>query len=139
MYLIAFPLLLIPYVLYNMVAYLLNLEFSTILYELHLPSGSTLAIGTGDMLVILGVMLLYLEILKVTRLTRKAAMDHLLSTALLLGMAAQFALAPRASTSTFLILMALSLVDVVGGFTITLGSARRAGAVEPPEHVAAQS
>src|SRR5262245_12507091 len=125
MYLIAFPLLLIPFVLYNMVAYLLDLSFTTTLFDIPLLSGAKVAVSTGDMLVILGVLLLYLEILKATRLASKGMMDHVLSVALFIAMAAQFAMAPPAATPTFLILMALSFVDVIGGFTIAAGKARR--------------
>ena len=39
MYLIAFPLLLIPFVLYNMVAFLLDLSFSTTLVHPFAPVG----------------------------------------------------------------------------------------------------
>ena len=119
MYLIAFPLLLIPFVLYNMVAFLLDLSFGTPLFSVPLPSGTTMAVSTGDMLVMFAVLLLWLEILKATRLSRKGVMDHILSILLFLGMAAEFALVPRAATSTFLILIALSFVDVIGGFTMS--------------------
>ena len=136
MYLIAFPLLLIPFVLYNMVAFLLDLEFSTTLFNVPLLSGRSMAVTTGDMLVLLGIVLLYLEILKATRLSSKAIMDHVLSFVLFIVMVIEFVAVPRAATSTFLILMALSCVDVIGGFTITIRTAQRDIAVERPEHMA---
>jgi hypothetical protein len=40
-------------------------------------------------------------------------------------MIVEFIVAERAATSTFLILTALSFVDVVGGFTITIRTAQR--------------
>ena len=82
MYLIAFPLLLVPFALYNMVAFLLDLSFDTALFGFSLLSGQRVAVSAGDVLVILGVLLLYVEILKVTRLAAKAVMDHLLSVML---------------------------------------------------------
>jgi hypothetical protein len=63
-------------------------------------------------------------------------MDHVLSMILFLGMTIEFISVQRAATSTFLILVALSFVDVIGGFTITIRTAQRDIAVEPPEHVA---
>ena len=125
MYLIAFPLLLIPFVLYNMVAFLLDLSFSTVLFEMPLLSGATISVSTGNMLVILGVMLLYIEILKATRLSSKAVMDHVLSLALFIAMVVEFVMVQRAATSTFLFLVALSFVDVIGGFTISIRTAQR--------------
>lgn len=130
MYLIAFPLLLIPLVLYNMIAFLLNMEFSTTVLNIPLLSGMTMAVSTGDMLVILGVLLLYVEILKATRLSSKAMIDHVLSVALFIVMIAEFMMVPRAATSTFLTLMALSFVDVIAGFTISIRTAQRDLSVE---------
>lgn len=130
MYLIAFPLLLIPLVLYNMIAFLLNMEFSTTVIDIPLLSGMRMPVTTGDMLVILGCFLLCLEILKATRLSSRAIMDHVLSLLLFAAMVIEFAMVPAAATSTFLLLIALSFVDVIGGFTISIRSARRDIAVE---------
>ena len=137
MYLIAFPLLIIPFVLYNMIAFLLSLEFSTTLFDVPLLSGRSMPVSTGDMLILTAVLLLYVEILKATRLSSKAIMDHVLSMILFLGMAIEFIAVQRAATSTFLILVALSFVDVIGGFTITIRTAQRDIAIEPPERVVA--
>jgi hypothetical protein len=125
MYLIAFPLLLIPFVLYNMIAFLLNLNFSTEVFSVPLLSGNRMAISTGDMIVLGSVVLLYVEILKATRMSSKAIMDHILSMVLFLAMIVEFIAVPRAATSTFLIMTALSFVDVIGGFTITIRTAQR--------------
>jgi hypothetical protein len=125
MYLIAFPLLLIPFVLYNMVAFLLDLSFSTTLFSMSLMSGARMEVTAGNMLVIVAVLLLYLEILKATRLSTKAVMDHVLSVLLFVAMVVEFVMVQRAATATFMILMALSFVDVIGGFTITFGPGQR--------------
>jgi hypothetical protein len=135
MYLIAFPLLIIPFVLYNMIAFLLSLEFSTPLFNVPLLSGRSMSVNTGDMLVILAVLLLYLEILKATRLSSKAIMDHVLSMILFLGMAIEFIAVRQAATSTFLILVALAFVDVIGGFTISIRTAQRSVTVEETDRV----
>jgi hypothetical protein len=82
------------------------------------------------------VLLLYVEILKATRLSSKAIMDHVLSMVLFLGMAIEFIAVQRAATSTFLILVALAFVDVIGGFTITIRTAQRDVTVEATDRVA---
>jgi hypothetical protein len=137
MYLIAFPLLIIPFVLYNMIAFLLNLDFSTTVFNVPLLSGRSMAISTGDILVLSGVLLLYVEILKATRLSNKAIMDHVLSMLVFLAMTIEFIAVQRAATSTFLILVALSFVDVIGGFTITIRTAQRDISLEQSERVIA--
>jgi hypothetical protein len=130
MYLIAFPLLLVPFALYNMITFLLNLDFGTPLFSVGLMSGVRMSVTTGDLLVILSVLLLYLEILKATRLTTRAIMDHILSVILFMAMTIEFIVVQRAATATFLIMLAVSFVDVIGGFTITIRTAQRDLTVE---------
>ena len=91
------------------------------------------------MLVILGIFLLYIEILKATRLSTKAIMDHVLSFILFIAMVVEFIAAEKAATATFLILIALSFVDVIGGFTISIRTAQRDISLERPESLAAGS
>jgi hypothetical protein len=133
MYLIAFPLLLIPFAIYNMVAFLLDMDFHQRVFGVPLLSGKSMDVSMGDVLVLLGVLLLYIEILKSTRLSTKAIVDHILSLVLFIGMVIEFIVVQRAATSTFLTLTALSFVDVIGGFTITIRSAQRDVIFEGPE------
>jgi hypothetical protein len=139
MYLVAFPLLLIPFVLYNMVAFLLDMDFTTVLFTVPLLSGRSMSVSTGDLLVLLGIALLYVEILKATRMSSKAIMDHVLSFVLFIVMVIQFIAMQRAATSTYLMLMALSFVDVIGGFTITIRTAQRDISMDRAEHMSPQA
>jgi hypothetical protein len=142
MYLIAFPLLLVPFVLYNMIAFLLNMAFGDTVFSIPLQSQRSMPVTAGDVLVLLAVLLLYVEILKATRLGRRHVIDHLLSLVLFAAMAFEFAAVPRAATSTFLVLLALSFVDVIGGFSIAIRTAqlaraaRRSEPTAPPAHIA---
>jgi hypothetical protein len=136
MYLIAFPLLLIPFALYNMIAFLLDIDFSTVLFSIPLLSGRSMTVSAGDLLVLFSIVLLYVEILKATRLASRAIMDHVLSFVLFIVMVIEFIAVQRAATSTFLILIALSFVDVIGGFTVTIRTAQRDIAFDRPEHLA---
>ena len=138
MYLIAFPLLLIPFALYNMVAFLLDLSFDDTLFELPLLAQRTMPVTTGDALMILGVLLLYLEILKVSRLNRKLITDHILSLLLLGGMIYELLAVPKAATATFLVLLALSLVDVIGGFSFVSRAPPPMGEPETADHFPAE-
>src|SRR5258708_14515433 len=100
MYLIAFPLLLIPFVLYHMVAWLLELPLDTTLFTVPLPSGGSVAVDIGDGLVMLAVLLVYIEVLKFTRLAAQGVMGHLLSLMLFAPLAFEFASVQRAATAT---------------------------------------
>jgi hypothetical protein len=124
-YVFAFPMLIVPFAIYNMIAYLMNMDFHETVFSVPLISGHRMQVSTGDVLVLLGVILLYVEILKSTRFSSKAIVDHVLSIILFIAMMVEFIVAEKAATSTFLILTALSFVDVVGGFTITIRTAQR--------------
>ena len=116
MYLIAFPLLLIPFALYNMIIFLLNMPFSDTVFSIPLIPERRLPVTTGDLLVILAMLLLYVEVLKAARFGSKGVMDHVLSFALFVGMAAELVLVPKATTTTTLLLLTvLAFVDVIIG------------------------
>jgi hypothetical protein len=124
-YVFAFPMLILPFAIYNLIAYLLDTDFHQTVFSVPLISGHAMQVSTGDLLVLFGVILLYVEILKSTRFSSKAIVDHVLSIILFIAMMVEFIVAEKAATSTFLILTALSFVDVVGGFTITIRTAQR--------------
>jgi len=68
---------------------------------------------------------LFGEIVKATRIGTRAVVDHALSLLLFLAMMVEFLLVPQAATATFFLLMAISLVDVLAGFAVTLRTAQR--------------
>jgi len=125
MYLIAFPLLIIPFALYNMIAFLLSMELSERVFGISFWSGKSLDVSIGDVLVLVALLLLYVEILKSTRLSSRTIVDHVLSFVLFVAMVIELVAVQRAATSTFLILVAISLVDVIGGITVTVRAKHR--------------
>jgi hypothetical protein len=135
MFLIAFPLLLIPFALYNMIVFLLDMRFSEELFTVPLMSGAPMAVTIGDFLIAIAAFLLYVEVLKSARLNSRSIMDHVLSLLLFLGMVAEFIVLPLAATSTFLMLLMLSFVDVLVGFSVGLRRPQPDIAVERVEPV----
>jgi hypothetical protein len=117
MYLIAFPLLLIPFALYNMIAFLLNMPFTDTLFSIPLMADRRLPVTTGDLLLAIAMLLIYVEVLKVTRVS-KTVMDHLLSIILFAAMVAELVLVPRVTTPTLLLMAVLSFVDVIIGLSV---------------------
>jgi hypothetical protein len=118
MYLIAFPLLIIPFAFFNMVLFLLNMPFSDTVFVIPLVDGRSMPVSTGDLIVVIGILLLYVELIKAVRPGGKLLMDHLLSFLLFAGMVAEFVLVPRAATPTLLLLTALSFVDLITGLSV---------------------
>jgi hypothetical protein len=68
--------------------------------------------------------------LKAARPGRATVLDHILSTATFVVALVCFLLLPEAGTATFFLLMVMSLIDVIAGFSISLFAARRDFSVE---------
>lgn len=92
---------------------------------LPLPSGVTWTASAAEMLVVLGIILLYLELFKATRTSISAIIEHVFSLFVFLVFLIEFIVVPGAGNSTCVMLMLLALLDVIGGFTISISSARR--------------
>jgi hypothetical protein len=121
MYLIAFPLLIIPFALFNMILFLLHMPFTDTVFSIPLGHDRELALSLGDLLIIYSMLLLYIEVLKGARFGSKGVMDHILSFILFVAIAAELALVPEAESSTLLLLAALSFVDVITGISLAIG------------------
>ncbi len=125
MYLIGFPLLLIPFAIYNIIAFLFGAGFNDVLFSVPMLSRTTLNITTSDVILILAIFLLFVEILKATRFGTKAIVDHILSLVLFIAMVGEFMILAPAATSTFLLLVVITFVDVVAGFSVSIRTAQR--------------
>jgi len=136
MSMLGFPLLLIPFAIYNIIAFLMpGLSWTGALTTVHMVSGGDWSMSIGDMLVTLAILLLTGEVLKSTRIGIRTVLDHALSLILFLALLVEFLLVRQAATATFFLLLVISFVDVLGGFAVTLRSAQRDLTVEGIEHV----
>ena len=136
MSLIGFPLLLVPFAIYNIIAFLMpGVSWTATLTSVHMVYGGDWTMSAGDMLIALAVLLLFGELLKSTRIGFRTVIDHGLSLILFLGMLVEFLLVQRAASATFFLLLVISFIDVIGGFAVTLRSAQRDLTVEGVEHV----
>jgi hypothetical protein len=136
MFMLGFPLLLIPFAIYNIIAFLMpGVTWTGIFSTVHMVSGADWTMSAGDMLVTLAVVLLCGEMIKSTRVGLRTVVDHALSLILFLGMLIEFILVKQAATATFFLLLVVSFVDVLGGFAVTLRSAQRDLTVEGVERV----
>ncbi len=91
----------------------------------HMAKEAGVDFRLNDMLVILGIVLLYFEILKAIRRTTLTVLDHGLSLVVFIVYLVEFIAVAGAGTSTFLILMLMALLDVMAGFTVTISTSRR--------------
>jgi hypothetical protein len=119
MFLIGFPLLVVPFAIYNMIAFLLpGVEWSHAIASIRVMSGADWSLTPGALLVTGAILVLFFEIVKSRRLAARSIIDHLLSALLFGAMVAEFLLVRQAASDTFFLLVVVSFVDVAGGFAI---------------------
>ena len=122
----SFPLFLISFAIYNMVAFLTpGTSWESPLFSVPMQSGATWSVSAGDLLLALSLLFLFFEMLKATRSYTRTIVDHLLSTLVFVGALVEFLLVKEAATSLFALLLLMSLVDVIAGWVVSMGSARR--------------
>ncbi len=120
------PLLAIVLIVYFvMVSTGVDFNTPTTLFTLPLPSGAEWKLTSGDIMVMLGIITLYIEIIKSVGTGTATMIEHVLSVLVFIVFLILFLLIPTAGTSTFLVITLMSLLDVIAGFTITVASARR--------------
>jgi len=136
MFVLGFPLLLVPFAIYNMIALLTpGVNWTDPVTTVHMMSGQDWVPSWGDILLAFSVFLLWVEIVKSVRIGARSVMDHILAMALFIAMLVEFLLVSRAGTSTFFLLTVFALFDVLAGFIVGMRSAPRRIEVEGPGQV----
>lgn len=123
------PLLVVPLILYNVIVFLFfganPVNWGAGLFSIPMPSGMPWAVTAGDLLLVVGIIMLFIEVLKSTGTARNSIVEHMLSMVLFVVFLIEFLLVGAASSSVFFLLMVMSLIDVVAGFTVSITSASR--------------
>ena len=88
-------------------------------------SGDVWTITLGNVFVIVALFLLFIEIYKSTRTDQTSIMNHGLSLVVFIVCLLEFIMMNGFGNSTFFLIMAMTLLDVVAGYTITISTARR--------------
>lgn len=130
----AVPLLLIPILIYNAIALGGGMLDGGLgvgggmlepLFTLEMHSGVEWPITPGDMLIVMGLVLMFIELLKSTSSRKVAIINHSLSMLLFIACLVEFLLLEACATSVFFILSLMVLLDVLAGFIVTIMSAKR--------------
>jgi hypothetical protein len=127
----AFPLLLIPFLLYNLgLAGFLEGgvagdPWATQILSLDMMSGGVFNLTLGDAMVLVGLFFFFIEMVKSTRTTNASILDHLLSTLVFVAFLVEFLLVKGAAHSVFFMLTVIALIDVLSGFAVSMRSASR--------------
>lgn len=130
-----FPLILVPVLIYNLVAFggvamsgepaAVVQNFGAPAFQVPMASGALWVVTWGDILVLIAMMLLFIELLKSTSTGASAIFNHALSMLVFIVCLVEFLLHPAFATSTFFMIMMMSLLDVLAGVVVTIVSARR--------------
>src|SRR5437762_12945642 len=103
MYLVGFPLLVIPFAVYNIIEFLIRVAtpgafWGHSVMRVGLASGAEWVLTAGDLMITVSLVILFVEILKATRLSTRSIIDHLLSTVLFVIMLIEFLLVQHAAS-----------------------------------------
>lgn len=120
-----FPLLILVLAAYNAIVFFTKLTTESAVFAIALPSKDALAVSLGGVLLVLGLLLLYVEIVKATRTSTVAVVDHVLSMAVFVAALLELLLLKGFGTITFFLITLMTFIDVIAGFTVTIQGARR--------------
>ena len=133
--LIAIPLLLIPVILYNIVVLFgapgdmgmaqADAILRDPMFSIPMASGAQWNIGSGDLILFLGLILLFFELIKSTSSQKVAIVNHALSMVLFIVVLVEFLLIRGFATSTFFLIVVMSLLDVLAGFIVAIIASRK--------------
>lgn len=120
-----FPLLAIVVALYSLLAWLAPGWLATVQIEIPLLSGQSLGFQGGDLLLVLGLILLCVEVYRATSSSGGAILNHVLSLVVFIIALVELLVVPQLGSIGFFLIVLMTLSDVIAGFTVTISSSRR--------------
>ncbi|PVB61140.1 hypothetical protein [Labrenzia sp. 011] len=125
----AIPFTLFSFLIYNALAFTAGAAdpgfWAQPVITIAMVSGTSFELLASDLLITGGLFFLFIEILKATRIGTTALLDHMFSVLVFVAYLVEFLVVQQAATSLFFILMAIALIDVIAGFSISITGARR--------------
>jgi hypothetical protein len=127
-----FPLLLIPVLIYNLIALgggaILHHNTQDMLSYDHaltvaMFSGDQWKFSLGDFLVLIALALLFVEVVRAARTTSRVIVNHGLSLLTFVVALIEFIVLKGFASTPFFFIMVMTLFDVVAGYTISIAAA----------------
>lgn len=119
------PLLALVVAVYTALALVASGWLDTVLFSLPLLSGATLLFRGDDLLLVVSLFLLGIEISRATSSSSAAILNHVLSLLVFIVALIGFIVTPQLGNTTFFLILLMTLIDVIAGFTVTITAARR--------------
>ena len=121
----SFPLLAIIVAVYTLFALAAPGWLDGVLLVLPLLSGAALPFRGGDLLLVIGLILLCVEVYRATSSSTGAILNHVLSLVVFIIALIELLVMPRMANMTFFLIVLMTVSDVIAGFTVTISTARR--------------
>ena len=125
------PLLIIPVIIYSAIVIFAGGDpasaaamMDNTLFSIPLVSGPW-AMKLGDLLIIIGMIMMFIELVKSAGTGTATIINHGLSMLVFVIAMALFLLVGRFGTSVFFLITIMALMDTVAGFVVTIVAARR--------------
>ncbi|MCC6136639.1 MAG: hypothetical protein LM550_04055 [Candidatus Contendobacter sp.] len=119
------PLLALVVAAYTALALVAPGWLESVLFSLPLLSGTTLLLRGNDLLLVISLVLLGIEISRATSSSSAAILNHVLSLVVFIVALIDFIVMPQLGNTTFFLILLMTLIDVITGFTVTITAARR--------------
>jgi hypothetical protein len=121
----SFPLLAIVVAVYTLLALVAPGWLEAVLFGLPLLSGLMLPFRGGDVLLVLGLILLCVEVYRATSSSTGAILNHVLSLVVFIIALIELIVMRQMANMTFFLIVLMTASDVIAGFTVTISSSRR--------------
>lgn len=134
-HLMTIPLTIIPLVLFLLIAFIFSGTTQPEVWDrsflsFHMISGGTFTLLNEHLILFIGLVCLFFEIWKSTRQTLQEMAEQVISMLVFVIYLVLFITVARCAHAVFFLLMIISLIDVIGGFLVSMRTARRSLAVE---------
>jgi hypothetical protein len=127
-----FPLLVIPVLAYNVVllggiigADTFGAWLAEPVFAIRAFSGDSWRVSAGDLFMLVGLLMLFVEMIKSTRTDALSLINHALAALAFVVFLVEFLVMRGFTTSVFFALVAMEFIDVVAGYTISAVAAKR--------------
>ena len=119
------PLFAFIVIAYNIMIFSFPATLGSSIFLIHLPSGADWFFSVNDLVLTLSLIFLYFEIFRSTYTDTGSILNHSLSLVVFVICLIEFIVFKPLANSTFFLIMLMTLIDVIAGFTVTISSARR--------------
>jgi|GEM_PF-1341276 hypothetical protein len=130
------PLMAIPICLYSILAAIaagsrgvdvFTRELETASFTITMPSGAPWGISGGTLLVALGLVILFFELIRGVASSRFAIIHHTWAVLIALASLGAFMILDSFATSTFFLLSLMCILDMIGGIIVNIAEASTRG------------